>query len=111
MDCRKGKKLDTKNKKFGLAWLLVALVALTIIPAGAQAAKSTITLSGSTSVAPLATLWAQKYIKTSAGKNTKFKILQGGSDVGISDVSRGRVTLGMSSRDPKPSDPGGIVFN
>ncbi len=38
-------------------------------------------------------------------------ILQGGSDIGITDVSRGRVTLGMSSRDPKPADPGGIVFN
>jgi phosphate transport system substrate-binding protein len=38
-------------------------------------------------------------------------ILQGGSDIGITDVSRGRVTLGMSSRDPKAADPGGLVFN
>lgn len=100
-----------KTKKFSLAWLLVAITALMVIPAGAQAAKSTITISGSTSVAPLATLLAQKYVKSPQGKGTKFKILQGGSDVGISDVSRGRVTVGMSSRDPKPSDPGGIVFN
>ena len=102
---------DMKDKRFSLAWLLVAIAALMVIPAGAQAAKSTITISGSTSVAPLATLLAQKYVKSPAGKGTKFKILQGGSDVGISDVSRGRVTVGMSSRDPKPSDPGGIVFN
>jgi len=95
--------------KFSLAWLLATVMALVAIPAGAQAA--TITLSGSTSVAPLATLWAQKYVKTKQGKGTKFKILQGGSDVGISDISRGRVTIGMSSRDPKPSDPGGITFN
>lgn len=98
------------SKKFSLAWLLLALTALVVIPAGAQAAKPTITISGSTSVAPLATLLAQKYVKSCKGC-AKFKILQGGSDVGISDVSRGRVTIGMSSRDPKPSDPGGIVFN
>ena len=40
-----------------------------------------------------------------------FKVLQGGSDLGVNDVAHGRVTLGMSSRDPLPSDPGGLVFN
>lgn len=75
--------------------------------AAAQAA--TITMSGSTSIAPLATKLAQAYVKQKKG--TKFAILQGGSDIGINDVARGRVTLGMSSRDPKPADPGGIVFN
>ena len=94
--------------KMSLAGLLVAVMAFVAVPAAAQAA--TITISGSTSVAPLATLLAQKYVK-GAGKGTKFKILQGGSDVGISDVSKDRVTIGMSSRDPKPTDPGGIVFN
>jgi len=98
----------TRSKK-SVLWLLAAIVALVAIPAGASA-KPTITLSGSTSVAPLATLLAQKYVKSCKGC-VKFKLLQGGSDVGISDVSRGRVTIGMSSRDPKPSDPGGIVFN
>jgi len=98
-------------RKTGLAGLLALAVTMVAIPAGATpASAATITLSGSTSVTPLATLLAQKYVKTK-GKGTKFKILQGGSDVGISDVSRGRVTIGMSSRDPKPGDPGGIVFN
>ena len=41
----------------------------------------------------------------------KFKLAQGGSDVGVADVAAGRVTIGNSSRDPKPSDPGGLVFN
>jgi len=91
-------------------WLLTALVALVAIPAGAASAKPTITLSGSTSVAPLATLLAQRYVKSCRGC-VKFKLLQGGSDVGIADVSRGRVTIGMSSRDPKSSDPGGLEFN
>jgi phosphate transport system substrate-binding protein len=85
------------------------LVAFAAAPAAAQA-KSTITLSGSTSVAPLATKLAKGYLKAKPG-SAKFKILQGGSDIGISDVSHGRVTLGMSSRDPLPADPGGLVFN
>jgi phosphate transport system substrate-binding protein len=41
----------------------------------------------------------------------KFKLLQGGSNIGISDVSHGRVSIGDSSRDPAPGDPGGLVFN
>jgi phosphate transport system substrate-binding protein len=77
--------------------------------APALASASTITMSGSTSVTPLATKLASKYVKIKKG--VKFKILQGGSDVGIADVSHGRVTIGMSSRDPKSSDPGGLVFN
>ncbi|MBN8866222.1 MAG: substrate-binding domain-containing protein [Solirubrobacterales bacterium] len=97
------------RSKTSVLWLLAAIIALVAVPAGASA-KPTITLSGSTSVAPLATLLAQKYVKSCKGC-VKFKLLQGGSDVGIADVSRGRVTIGMSSRDPKPSDPGGITFN
>lgn len=90
---------------------LVAL-AITVIggSAGVVAAQAgTVTMSGSTSVAPLATKLAQAYVDQKPG--TKFAVLQGGSDIGITDVSRGRVTIGMSSRDPKSADPGGIVFN
>jgi len=87
----------------------LAVSASLIVPAGA-AAKPTITMSGSTSVAPLAALLAKKYI-SSCGSCVNFKLLQGGSDVGISDVASGRVTIGNASRDPKPSDPGGLVFN
>lgn len=92
-----------------------ALVALTLCAALAtatSASAATITLSGSTSVAPLATKLAKAFVNQPPNKGkVKFVILQGGSDIGITDVSRGRVTLGMSSRDPKPADPGGIVFN
>ena len=72
---------------------IVAGVAGAAIPATALAVP-VITMSGSTSVAPLASLLAQ-----------------GGSDVGVADVAAGRVTIGNSSRDPKDSDPGGLVFN
>lgn len=92
------------------AVLIAALGLMALAPGAASAAKPTITLSGSTSVAPLAAQLARGYLRACDGC-VKFKLLQGGSDVGVNDVARGRVTIGMSSRDPKPSDPGGIVFN
>ena len=92
-------------KRAALPVVLVAAAA----PAAADA-KPTITMSGSTSVAPLAAKLARAYIG-SCHHCVTFKLLQGGSDVGVSDVARGRVTIGNSSRDPKPSDPGGLVFN
>jgi phosphate transport system substrate-binding protein len=78
------------------------------VPAASASAKTTITMSGSTSVAPLAAKLAKVYVKS---HKVAFKLLQGGSDVGINDVAHGRVTIGNSSRDPKSSDPAGLVFN
>ena len=69
-----------------------------------------ITMSGSTSVAPLAAKLAKRYLKQYP-RTVKFKLAQGGSDVGVADVAKGRVTIGNSSRDPKPSDPSGLNFN
>jgi phosphate transport system substrate-binding protein len=86
----------------------VAIAAAALSLPATAAAKPVITLSGSTSVAPLASKLAKAYVKS---HKVQFKILQGGSDIGVSDVSHGRVTLGMSSRDPLPSDPGGLQFN
>jgi len=88
---------------------IVAGVAGAAIPSTA-AAVPVITMSGSTSVAPLASLLAKAYLKQYPGR-VKFKLAQGGSDVGVADVAAGRVTIGNSSRDPKDSDPGGLVFN
>jgi phosphate transport system substrate-binding protein len=96
------------KRRIGVCAALVALLAATA-PAVATA-KPVITMSGSTSVAPLATLLAKAYIKQYPGR-VKFKLAQGGSDIGVADVSAGRVTIGNSSRDPKPTDPGGIFFN
>jgi phosphate transport system substrate-binding protein len=94
---------------------VVALTAVSaaLLPGAAlpaiAAAKPTITLSGSTTVAPLAALLIRKYLKV-CNHCARFKLLQGGSNIGISDVSHGRVSIGDSSRDPKPGDPGGLVF-
>src|SRR6476469_5072085 len=90
--------------------LLAGLAASGVIAAApaAAVARPVITMSGSTSVAPLAALLAKQYVKT---HKIKFKLAQGGSDIGVADVAAGRVTIGNSSRDPKPTDPGGITFN
>jgi phosphate transport system substrate-binding protein len=99
----------TRSRLLG-AGAAVAVLAATCLPASAGAAKPVITMSGSTSVAPLATLLAKAYIKQYPNR-VKFKLAQGGSDIGVADVANGRVTIGNSSRDPKPTDPGGIFFN
>jgi phosphate transport system substrate-binding protein len=89
---------------------LVAVLALFVTAPAAAQAKKIITISGSTSVFPLETQLARKWIKTKQGKKYGFKILQGGSNVGVSDVAKGRVSIGASSRDPAAGDPGGLVF-
>jgi phosphate transport system substrate-binding protein len=109
-------KLKPRRKRLAaFATALTATAVLVPVAAGTSppavaAKKQTITMSGSTSVAPLAAKLASKYVKKCHGC-VQFRLLQGGSDVGISDVAAGAVTIGNSSRDPKPTDPGGLVFN
>ncbi len=83
---------------------------MSVLAVPAAQAKTTITMSGSTSVAPLVRALAAKYVALNPGK-VAFKLQQGGSDIGINDVAHGRVTIGNASRKPQPSDPGGLVFN
>lgn len=86
----------------------LAAIGAVALPASASA-KPVLTMSGSTSVAPLAALLARGYLKETKN-SVKFKLAQGGSDVGVADVAAGRVSIGMSSRDPKSSDRG-VFFN
>ena len=95
------------NRRFALLPATASAIAL-LAPAVASA--GTVTMSGSTSIYPLATALAKGCVKGPC-RGTTFRILQGGSDVGVNDVARGRVTFGLSSRDPQSSDPGGLVFN
>src|SRR3954462_3522786 len=87
-----------------------AAVARPLVDAEASKAKPVITLSGSTSVAPLASKLIKGYLKAKPGV-AEFKLAQGGSDVGVADVGAGRVSIGDSSRDAKPTDPGGLVWH
>jgi phosphate transport system substrate-binding protein len=88
----------------------VAALTMAVVPAGASAAAAKITISGSTSVAPLTAKLIPAYL-TGAGKGkATFTLYQGGSDIGVADVAAGRVVLGESSRDAKSSDPGGLSW-
>ena len=88
--------------------LAVAGVLGVAAPAAASAA-SVITISGATASYPLVALLAQKYVKLYPHK-FKFKIAQGGAQIGINDVAAGRVSIADVSRDPLPTDPSGLVF-
>ena len=89
--------------------LSVALAVAGVLGVAAPAAASaltTITISGATASYPLVSLLAQKYVKLHPHK-VKFKITQGGAQIGINDVAAGRVTIGDVSRDPLATDPAG----
>ena len=91
------------------AVVAVAGSAVAAVPASAPAVP-VITMSGSTSVAPLAALLVRKYNKQFHNR-ARFRLAQGGSDVGVADVAAGRVSIGNSSRDKKRSDDPSLVFN
>src|SRR3954471_12239660 len=97
----------TRTRRLGAA-LTATAVAAVAWPASASAV-STITISGATGSAPLVALLAKKYVKLKPGK-VKFKLAQGGGEVGIQDAAAGRVTIGNAARDPRDSDPSGLVF-
>src|SRR4249919_912112 len=101
---RKKKRLAAFAATFAALAVAAPLAGGTTATVAGAANKQTITMSGSTSVAPLAAKLASKYVKKCHGC-VQFRLLQGGSDVGISDVAAGAVTIGNSSRDPKPTDP------
>ena len=92
-----------------LSAALVAVGVLGVAAPAAASAATTITISGATASYPLVSLLAQKYNKVHP-KKIKFKIAQGGAQVGVNDVAAGRVTIGDVSRDPEAKDPAGLVF-
>jgi phosphate transport system substrate-binding protein len=97
------------NRIRRLSAALAVAGALGIAAPAAASALTTITISGATASYPLVSLLAQKYSKVHPHK-VKFKIAQGGSQIGVNDVAGGRVTIGDVSRDPESKDPAGLVF-
>ena len=92
--------------------LSVAFAVAGVLGVAAPAAASaitTVTISGATASYPLVSLLAQKYVNTHP-KKVKFKITQGGAQIGVNDVAAGRVSIGDVSRDPLAADPAGLVF-
>lgn len=101
------KRIRLHRRRLSVALTLSGVLGVAI-PAVAVAA-SVITISGATASAPLVTLLAQKYVKVKPHQ-VKFKIAQGGANVGVADVAAGRVSIADVSRDPLPSDPSGLNF-
>jgi phosphate transport system substrate-binding protein len=97
----------TRIRRLSVA-IAVAGVLGVAVPAAASAVP-TITISGATASYPLVSLLAQKYVKLHP-HTVKFKITQGGAQIGVNDVAAGRVTIGDVSRDPLPTDPHGLNF-
>ena len=66
--------------------------------------SGTVTLSGSTSVQPLASALAEAFMEINDGVQIDIQV--GGSAVGISDAMAKKVDFGMSSRELKPEETG-----
>jgi phosphate transport system substrate-binding protein len=95
------------TRRLSLAFAVAGV--LGVAAPAAASALSTVTISGATASYPLVSLLAQKYVKTHP-KKVKFKITQGGAQIGVNDVAAGRVSIGDVSRDPLAADPAGLVF-
>ena len=84
------------------ALVATSLLAVAITPAFASA----LTISGSTTLFPLASKWASVYKSKFGGSIT---VVGGGSGKGISDARTGVVNIGMSSR-MQTSGDGAVYF-
>jgi phosphate transport system substrate-binding protein len=91
--------------------IVSAILALVLIaPASAMASKRLV-IAGSTSMLPLVEKLSVAYHKTFP-KIPAPKVEGGQTDIGIDDVSAGKVDIGDASRDPIPGvDPPGLVFS
>ena len=86
-----------KLKKLIAATIATAM-AFSVAPGNVpKAATATITLSGSTSISPLAQQLAKQYAKETKGVKINFTNITG-SGSGIADAMNGKVDIGMSSR-------------
>jgi phosphate transport system substrate-binding protein len=97
----------SRIRRSSAALAAIGVLALAV-PTGALA-STLITISGATASYPLVALLGAKYTKLLHNK-VHFRILQGGTQVGINDVAAGRTTIGDVSRDPLATDPPGLDF-
>jgi len=72
-----------------------------IAPPGGQA-RETITLSGSTTVLPIAQAAADAYMDIH--ENVEIQVTGGGSSIGVQAAGEGTADIGMSSRDIKAEE-------
>jgi len=82
--------------------LLIAVTALALAGCGSSGLSGTATLSGSTTVQPMAQEAADQFTKKNPSANVTVQ--GGGSSVGITQVSEGTVNIGDSSRELKDEE-------
>ena len=87
---------------------LTAAGVLAVAAPAAASATALVTISGATSSYPLVQLLAAKYVKLHPGK-IRFKITQGGTTVGLSNVKNGSDTIADVAQEPNSTDAG-LVF-
>ena len=103
-----------RSRLAGACVVTAAVVALAPTAASARpadahaAAKPKITLSGSTSVAPLASKLDQGLSQGSSPARPRSRSRRAARTSASPTSRAGRVSIGNSSRDPKPTDPGGL---
>ncbi len=94
-----------KKRIYSIMSLLLVLTVLTACgnndDQGLEVGGSTITISGSTSVGPLAEKLAIEYEEI---ESVKIEVNQIGSSAGIANAMNGVSQIGMSSRDLKPEE-------
>lgn len=83
----------------GIAGLLFVLL---LLPAAVSAEEKSLTISGSTTVLPIASAVAEAYM--AKNPDIDVKVSGGGSGAGISAIGKKTVDIGMSSRDLKDDE-------
>ena len=100
------KKIIATSLTMAMAFTLAPIA----VPNQSKAATATITLSGSTSISPLAQQLAKQYVKENKGIKINFTNITG-SGSGISDAMNGKVDIGMSSRALKADEAAVLKAN
>ncbi len=95
------KKLFAIRSALAAATVAV-VVAVVVVGPNAFAADSKLTLTGSSTVAPLATEIGKLFEKKNAG--TRVDVQSGGSSRGVADARAGLADIGMISRALKPDE-------
>jgi len=83
-------------------FLLLTLVVTLFVAACSRDASQRLVVTGSSTIAPLATVLAERFEARHPG--VKIDVQAGGSARGIADVRQGLATLGMVSRALKPEE-------
>jgi len=93
-----------QTRRFGLRLLLAMLLVAAVVSACGSDQTQKISLSGSSTVAPLAQEIATRFEQLHPG--VRVDVQTGGSSRGVNDVSKGLVDIGMASRPLKAKETG-----